>query len=69
MDTSLGRFLPLLEFLEANQDQLKSMLQSAGSNQIPKYNFHAGNKVTKSVFMSGNLDQLIRDFSTETGVS
>jgi len=69
LDSSLDRFLPLLEFLEANQDQLESMLQNVDSNQIPKYNFHAGHNVTKSVFMSGNLDQLIRDFSTEMGVS
>ena len=65
----LERFLPLLEYLENHKDQLKHLLQTPDSKQIPHYNFHGGNTITKSVSMSSNLDQLIRDFAKEMGVS
>lgn len=65
----LERFLPLLEYLEDNKDQLEHLLQTTDSKQIPHYNFHGGNTITKSVSMSSNLDQLIRDFAKEMGVS
>jgi hypothetical protein len=65
----LERFLPLLEYLEDNKDQLKHLLQTTDSKQIPHYNFQGGNTITKSVSMSSNLDQLIRDFAKEMGVS
>jgi hypothetical protein len=65
----LERFLPLLEYLENHKDQLKHLLQTTDSKQIPHYNFHGGNTITKSVSMSSNLDQLIRDFAKEMGVS
>jgi hypothetical protein len=61
--------LPLLEYLEDNKDQLKHLLQTTDSKQIPHYNFQGGNTITKSVSISSNLDQLIRDFAKEMGVS
>jgi hypothetical protein len=63
------RFLPLLEYLEDHKEQLEHLLQTSDSKQIPHYNFYGGNTITKSVSMSSNLDQLIRDFSSEVGVS
>jgi hypothetical protein len=65
----LERFLPLLEYLEAHKGHLEHLLQTTDSKQIPHYNFHGGNTITKSVSMSSNLDQLIRDFAKEMGVS
>jgi len=65
----LERFLPLLEYLEDNKDQLEHLLQTTDSKQIPHYNFQGGNTITKSVSISSNLDQLIRDFAKEMGVS
>ena len=65
----LERFLPLLEYLEDNKDQLEHLLQTTDSKQIPHYNFQGGNTITKSVSISSNLDQLIRDFVKEMGVS
>ena len=65
----LERFLPLLEYLEDHKDQLEHLLQTTDSKQIPHYNFQGGNTITKSVSMNSNLDQLIRDFSSEMGVS
>jgi len=68
-EVDFERFLPLLEYLEAHKDHLEHLLQTTDSKQIPHYNFHGGNTITKSVSMSSNLDQLIRDFSSEMGVS
>jgi len=68
-EVDFERFLPLLEYLEARKDHLEHLLQTTDSKQIPHYNFHGGNTITKSVSMSSNLDQLIRDFSSEMGVS
>lgn len=65
----LARFLPLLEYLEDHKHQLEHLLQTTDSKQIPHYNFHGGNTITKSVSMSSNLDQFIRDFAKEMGVS
>ena len=68
-EVDFERFLPLLEYLEAHKDHLEHLLQTSDSKQIPHYNFHGGNTITKSVSMSSNLDQLIRDFAKEMGVS
>jgi len=58
-----------LKDVKDHKDQLEYLLQTTDSMQIPHYNFHGGNTITKSVSMSSNLDQLIRDFSSEMGVS
>ena len=68
-EVDFERFFPLLEYLEDHKDQLERLLQTTDSKQIPHYNFHGGNTITKSVSMSSNLDQLIRDFVDEMGVS
>lgn len=68
-DIDIRRFLPLLEYLEENLDRLETILQTYDSKNIPHYNFRGGITITKSVSMSSTLDQLIRDFSAEMGVS
>lgn len=68
-EVNFERFLPLLEYLEAHKDHLEYLLQTIDSKQIPHYNFHGGNTITKSVSMGSNLDQIIRDFAKEMGVS
>ena len=59
----------MLEYLEENLDRLETILQTYDSKNIPHYNFRGGITITKSVSMSSTLDQLIRDFSAEMGVS
>lgn len=70
-DPSLENFLPLLNFLQENQEQLEELLDLASldTTQIPHYRYSSGVTVTKSVTMSTRLDQLIRDFSAEMGVT
>ena len=68
--SSLEDFLPLLNFLREHQGELEELLGSSlATNQIPHYKFPSGVTVTKSVSMASSLDQLIRDFSSEMGVS
>jgi hypothetical protein len=69
-ELTLEDFLPLLNFLQEHQEQLEDLLGSSlFTNQIPHYKFPSGVTVTKSVSMTSSLDQLIRDFSSEMGVT
>lgn len=68
--SSLEDFLPLLNFLQEHQGELEELLNSSpATSQIPHYKFPSGVTITKSFTMGMNLDQLVRDFSAETGVT
>lgn len=68
--SSFEDFLPLLNFLQEHQGELEELLGfSLATNQIPHYKFPSGVTITKSFTMGMNLDQLVRDFSAETGVT
>lgn len=63
------QFLPLLEWLALNKDGLQSLLgASVASGQIPRFTLQ-GLFVTKSVHMTNNLDQMVRDFSKEKNIN
>ncbi len=70
---SLGRYLPLLQYLDENQQVLvelidKMSVQSKGAQGLPRYSV-PGIFVTKSVHMSNQLDQMIRDYSKEKNIA
>lgn len=63
------RYLPLLDYLENNKEQLSELLSTVSeSGQIPRYVL-SGIPVTKSVHMVNTLDQMVRDFSQEKNIS
>jgi len=67
----LEQFIPLLSFLGDHEAELHRILSKpkVDDGTIPKYSFPGSLVVTKSVSMASTLDQLIRDFSQETGMS
>lgn len=66
---SLEDYLPLLNFLQDHRGELEELLDFSPANQIPHYKFSGGVTVTKSFTTGVTLDQLVRDFSAETGVT
>lgn len=68
---ALGRYLPLLEFLAEKEQDLREMLGEKpgrpADGSFPRYGI-PGRSVTKSVYMSNQLDELIRMFSEEKGI-
>jgi len=69
---SLERYLPLLRFLEENEEALRDLLAGSSSSptegSFPRYAI-PGRFVTKSVHMSDQLDQMVRDFSEEKNIA
>lgn len=78
MEHSINRdwqqYLPSLQWLSENRELLEDLIASTDSNQdnvggvIPRYAV-PGVFVTKSVHMSNQLDQLVRDFSVDRNIS
>lgn len=64
------RYLPLLEFLEANRKSLCKLFQQQclSERELPRY-IIKGAFVTKSVHMNNLLDQMIREYSEENNIS
>jgi len=67
------QYLPCLEWLEENIEDLDALLATTDAIQegvgvIPRYAV-PGVFITKSVHMSNQLDQIIRDFSTARNIS
>jgi|LSQX01.1.fsa_nt_gb hypothetical protein len=66
----LQAYLPLLQFLQLHERELEILVSKVEQKgTIPRYSVPSSITVTKSVSMASLLDQLIRDFSTETGIS
>lgn len=78
MESSINRdwqqYLPSLQWLGENMELLEDLIATTDSNQdtaggiIPRYAV-PGVFVTKSVHMSNQLDQLVRDFSADRNIS
>lgn len=73
--SSLGemeRYLPLLRYLEENQDVLMELMdkkvEEMAPKGLPRYSI-PGINVTKSVHMSNQLDQMVRDYSSEKKIA
>lgn len=69
----LQDYLPYLEWLRQNIDSLQSIIGGGNGigtveGSIPRYAI-PGVFITKSVHMSNQLDQLVRDFSAEKNIS
>jgi len=68
---ALGKYLPLLEFLAEREQDLREVLGEKpgrpADGSFPRYGI-PGRSVTKSVYMSNQLDELIRMFSEEKGI-
>ena len=71
-DATIQRFLPLLQFLQANEVALKGLLTTVPTQvptgSLPRYSI-PGVFVTKSVHMSNQLDQMVRDYSAEKNIA
>jgi hypothetical protein len=65
-------YLPLLQYLEANKEKLMAVIQAPSqfseSGELPRYTI-PGVSVTKSVHMSNQLDQMVRDYSSEKNIA
>lgn len=65
----LASYLPLLELLKENEEQLMELLeQSSNPASIPRYTI-PGIATTKSIHMMSSLVNLARDFSREKNIS
>ena len=68
-DRSFEEYKQILDILLKNQDRLIDLLMpQVETGKIPRYVI-GGTFVTKSVHMSSNLDNMIRDFSVQKGIS
>lgn len=69
---AMGRYLPLLHYLEENQEILMGLIEKvvteAAPKGLPRYSI-PGINVTKSVHMSNQLDQMVRDYSSEKKIA
>jgi hypothetical protein len=61
-------YLLLLQYLESRKEKLVQLLESDISGNLPRY-VVPGVFITKSVHMSNQLDQMIRDYSAENNMS
>lgn len=71
LDGNLQDYMPYLEWLRENFSGLQSLVGNGNEQEdgnIPRYAV-PGVFITKSVHMSNQLDQLVRDFSTEKNLS
>lgn len=64
----LAHFLPTLEIIERNKDKIADILSINNGGTIPRY-VVGGITITKSLCMSHNLSELIKDFSREKNIS
>ncbi len=64
----MERLLPMLEMLDRNKDKLAELLSINDGSTIPRY-VVGGITITKSLCMSHNLSELIKEFSKEKNIS
>lgn len=64
----MERLLPMLEMLDRNKDKLAELLSINEGSTIPRY-VVGGITITKSLCMSHNLAELIKEFSKEKNIS
>lgn len=64
----MERLLPMLEMLDRNKDKLAELLSINDGSTIPRY-VVGGITITKSLCMSHNLAELIKEFSKEKNIS
>ena len=64
----MERLLPMLEMLERNKEKLAELLSINDGATIPRY-VVGGITITKSLCMSHNLADLIKEFSKEKNIS
>ncbi len=71
-DATIQSYLPLLQFLKSNEVALKGLLarvaEQLSTGSLPRYSI-PGVFVTKSVHMSNQLDQMVRDYSAEKNIA
>jgi hypothetical protein len=67
-DSEFERFLPILEFLEKNEEALRGSISlQSNIGSIPRYTL-PGISTTKSIHMVWGLEQLIREYSKEKNI-
>jgi hypothetical protein len=64
----MERLIPMLEMLERNKEKLAELLSINDGATIPRYVI-GGITITKSLCMSHNLAELIKEFSKEKNIS
>lgn len=64
----LQRLIPMLEMIDRNKDKLAELLSINSGGTIPRY-VVGGITITKSLCMSHNLSELIKEFSKEKNIS
>jgi hypothetical protein len=62
------KLIPMLEMIERNKDKLAELLSINSGGTIPRY-VVGGITITKSLCMSHNLSELIKEFSKEKNIS
>ncbi|MCY6370975.1 hypothetical protein [Clostridium ganghwense] len=62
------KLIPMLEMIDRNKDKLAELLSINTGGTIPRY-VVGGITITKSLCMSHNLAELIKDFSKEKNIS
>lgn len=66
--TELEHLLPMLDMLNRHKEKLAELLSISEGSTIPRY-IVGGITITKSLCMSHNLSQLIKEFSKERNIS
>lgn len=64
----IEKLLPMLEMLERNKEKLAEILSINDGSTIPRY-VVGGITITKSLCMSHNLAELVKEFSKEKNIS
>lgn len=64
----LQKLIPMLEMIDRNKDKLAEILSINSGGTIPRY-VVGGITITKSLCMSHNLSELIKEFSKEKNIS
>lgn len=62
------KLIPMLEMIDRNKDKLTELLSINRGGTIPRY-IVGGITITKSLCMSHNLAELIKEFSKEKNIS
>lgn len=64
----LNKYSHLLEYLDNRKDKLIELMETNSVGTLPRY-VVPGISLTKSVHMSNQLDQMVRDFSADNNMS